>query len=116
MGRDSAAAPSGAAGTRRSTFIVIAFDNTGDAVAVDWGRARGPVERRLMAALFECAEDLGAEIAPWWCSRRMNAWADELSKCPSSYDARRWAHAHGLEPVICDDLRDDYVPGSFVRP
>jgi hypothetical protein len=100
----------------RGTFIVIAFDNASDAVAVDWGRARGPVERRLMSALFECAEDLGAEIAPWWCSRHMNAWADELSKCSSSYDARWWTTAHDLELVICDDLRDDYAPGSLARP
>ena len=100
----------------RGAFIVIGFDNASDAVAVGWGRARGIVERRLMAALFECAEDLGAEVAPWWCSRRMNAWPDELSKCSSSYDARRWCDNHGFELVICDDLRDSYTPGSLARP
>jgi hypothetical protein len=96
-----------------NAFVVIAFDNACDAVAVNWARARGRVERRLMTALFECAEDLGVELGVWWMSRRLNAWADELSKCLSPADARRWATQHGFELIICDDLRDDYIVGSL---
>lgn len=102
----------------RDAFVVIGLDNASDALAVCLGRARAPVERRLMAALFEAAHDLGAEVAAWWCSRRMNAGSDELSKCTSPRTARSWADAHGLELIIVDDsdIRDGYAVGSLSAP
>jgi hypothetical protein len=97
----------------RDAFVIIGFDNASDALAVCLGRARAAVERRLLTALFEASHDLGVQLAAWWCSRRLNARADELSKCTSPADARRWAGAHGLQLVACDDVRDDYVVGSL---
>jgi hypothetical protein len=100
----------------RGAFIVIGFDNASDAIAVNTGRPRAPVERRLMAALFEAAQDIGAQIVSWWCSRRMNAAPDELSKCTSTSEARRWAAMHGLRLTVCEDVRDDYAIGSLTKP
>ena len=97
----------------RDAFVIIGFDNASDALAVCLGRARAAVERRLLTALFEAAHDLGVQLAAWWCSRRLNARADELSKCTSPADARRWASEHGLQLVVCDDIQDDYVVGSL---
>ena len=100
----------------RSAFLVIGFDNASDALALCMGRARGETECRLHAALFECADDLDAELGVWWCSRRMNASPDELSKCTSISAARRWTQFRGLNLVVCNDVRDDYIIGSMQRP
>jgi hypothetical protein len=97
----------------RGAFIVVGFDNASDALALCLGRARGAVERQMLAALFECAEDLDAELVVWWCSRRMNAGPDQLSKCTSAASARRWTAQRGLELVICADDLGEYVVGSL---
>lgn len=99
----------------RDAFIVLGLDNASDALALCLGRSRAPVERRLMAAVFEAAHDLNSDVVAWWCSRRMNAGPDELSKCTSPSDARRWASAHGFELVVCEDVRDGYALGSLAR-
>ena len=100
----------------RNAFVVIGFDNASDALALCLGRARGVVERRLLAELFECADDLDAELVVWWCSRRMNAAPDQLSKCSSVLDARRWCEERSLELVVCNDILEDYVLGSLATP
>ena len=49
----------------------------------------------MLAALFECAEDLDAELVVWWCSRRMNAGPDQLSSAlplNSSSAPTTWAN------------------------
>lgn len=97
----------------RGASIVLGFDNASDTLAVGFGRARAEVERRLLAALFEAAQDLGAAVSVWWCSRRMNAGPDELSKITTPPDARRWCEARSLELIICDDCRDCYTIGSL---
>lgn len=96
----------------RDAFLVIGFDT----LALCLGRARGAVERKLLADLFECADDLDAELVVWWCSRRMNAAPDQLSKRSSVSDARRWCEARGLELVVCNDHLDNYVLGSLSAP
>jgi hypothetical protein len=99
----------------RDAFVVAGFDNASDAVSLCLGRTKGAVERRLLSAFFECADDLNAELVVWWCTRRMNAGPDQLSKCDSLADARRWCSLRRLELVVCNDIRDDYVIGSLAR-
>ena len=86
----------------RDAFVVLGFDNASDVLEVSLGRARGTRERQPLAGIFEGLDEANADLAVWWCTRRINAGPEELSKCTTASDARRWSFKRGLQLVICE--------------
>jgi hypothetical protein len=101
----------------RGAFVVHTLDNACAALAIDYGRAGSHTEHELLASLYACADDLGVEFIAWWNSRRLNKGPDDLSKCPSPADARRWAEKRGLDLTIWEEDASipKYLPGSLRR-
>jgi hypothetical protein len=97
----------------RGSFVVMGFDKPSSST-LSGSRPRRSGTTPPMTAVFDAAEDLGAELTAWWCSRRMHVASVELSKCTSLADARRWASARGLKLVVCEDVRDSCDIGAFV--